>query len=62
MLSQVVCSAEQYKTNYGNQLQQVIHRECDDYRLGKGIQGIKIAIPFEGCLKTAETLLKHLNK
>ncbi len=30
LLSQVGCSAEQYKTNYGNQLQQVIHRECID--------------------------------
>jgi len=62
LLSESGCDSKQYTTNYGNQLQQVIHRECDDYRLGKGIQGIKIAIPFEGCLKTAETLLKHLNK
>jgi|GEM_PF-2431647 len=30
LLSQTGCNTEQYKTNYGNQLQQVIHQECID--------------------------------
>ncbi len=30
LLSQSECDSKQYKTNYGNQLQQVIHRECID--------------------------------
>ncbi len=30
ILSQSECDAKQYTTNYGNQLQQVIHRECID--------------------------------
>lgn len=38
------------------------HINIDDYRVGKGLKGIKIAIPFEGNLKTVESLLRHLQR
>ena len=36
------------------------HINIDDYRNGKGMDGIKIAIPFEGDLETVLTLVKSL--
>jgi len=38
------------------------HINIEDFRAGKKTAATKIAIPFEGDLKTIETLLKHLNR
>lgn len=38
------------------------HINVEDFRNGKGPDGIKIAIPFDGDINTVEQLLKHLNK
>lgn len=37
------------------------HINVTDYRIGKGSQGITVAIPFQGDKKTIKSLLKHLN-
>lgn len=37
------------------------HINVVDYRMGKGANGISVAIPFRGDLTTIESLLKHLN-
>jgi hypothetical protein len=37
------------------------HINVTDYRLGKGLKGISVAIPFEGDINTVQSLLKHLN-
>lgn len=33
-----------------------------DFRNGKGLDAIKIAIPFEGDMSTIESILNYLNK
>ncbi len=38
------------------------HINVQDFRLGKGPNAKKYAIPFEGTEKTFESLLKHLNR
>lgn len=37
------------------------HLNVTDYRLGKGVQGKSIVIPFEGTIDTVRSLLKSLN-
>lgn len=38
------------------------HINIEDFRNGKGPDGIKIVIQFDGDIKTVEQLLKQLNK
>lgn len=38
------------------------HVNVTDFRTGKGIDGISVAIPFEGDLQTVKQLLKYLGK
>ena len=38
------------------------HINVQDFRLGKGLNAKKYAIPFEGTEQTFESLLKHLNR
>jgi len=38
------------------------HINVEDFRIGKGLKAIKVAIPFEGNERTFESLLRHLNR